>query len=280
MIDFCFALRFDASDIGFHISGHTLSGLEVVCFLVSLLPDHIHPAVVHSTKWILWKPVHESDTSRSPSTLPLSSILSNITSKDVRVFLVTSIFQWNKERFFSRHVHFNSGFHIMTVNEVSWDRPKITLGFTIIPWWVLSWGWRRPFWFFEELLVLLLCLGCPGLKWMFSDLDLLKKKKIDCCICDWEDEMVTLHRRSHFPLHWAFWRGFQTRPPAFQCRRPECLVSRFTAPNWCSLDLSFAEMEWYSTIAPDGITGPLNGIPNRLSYGDFPSSRRSWIFRR
>ena len=51
-------------------------------------------------------------------------------------------------------------------------------------------------------------------------------------------------------------------------------------PNWWILDWSFAEIGWYSTIAPNGITGPLNGIPNRLSYGDFPSDNRSWIFRR
>ena len=39
----CFALRFDASDACLHISGHTLSGLEVVCFLVSFSTDHAHP---------------------------------------------------------------------------------------------------------------------------------------------------------------------------------------------------------------------------------------------
>ena len=38
MAHFCFSLRFAASDICFHISGHTLSGLEVVCFLVNLPP--------------------------------------------------------------------------------------------------------------------------------------------------------------------------------------------------------------------------------------------------
>ena len=44
MANFCFSLRFDASDICFHISGHTLSGLEVVCFLVSLHPDSENPS--------------------------------------------------------------------------------------------------------------------------------------------------------------------------------------------------------------------------------------------
>ena len=34
----------DASDICLLTSGPTLSGLEVVCFLVSLSPDHLHPS--------------------------------------------------------------------------------------------------------------------------------------------------------------------------------------------------------------------------------------------
>ena len=44
MAHFCFSLRFDVSDICFHKSGHTLSGLEVVCFLVSLHPNHVCPS--------------------------------------------------------------------------------------------------------------------------------------------------------------------------------------------------------------------------------------------
>ena len=39
---FCFASFFAASGICFHISGHTLSGLDVACFLVSLSPRTIH----------------------------------------------------------------------------------------------------------------------------------------------------------------------------------------------------------------------------------------------
>ena len=62
---FCFA----ASDINFHISGHTLSGLEVVCFLAILHPDQVYPSGVLSFNKInLVKPVHASDNSFSPST--------------------------------------------------------------------------------------------------------------------------------------------------------------------------------------------------------------------
>ena len=70
----------------------------------------------------------------------------------------------------------------------------------------------------------------------------------------------------------------------------ECLLSKFhrdqlTAknntkeyhfPNWQILVWSLAEIGWHSTIAPKGIIGPLNGSPNRLSCGVFPSARRSW----
>ena len=33
-----------ANTVNFHISGHTSSGREVVCFLVSLAPDHVYPS--------------------------------------------------------------------------------------------------------------------------------------------------------------------------------------------------------------------------------------------
>ena len=36
----------------------------------------------------------------------------------------------------------------------------------------------------------------------------------------------------------------------------------------------------YSTSEPNGTVGPWNGSPKRLSYGVFPSDKRSWMFRR
>ena len=55
----CSAFFFAASDMCFHLSGHTLSGREVVCFLVSLSPDQVYPS---------GNPVHAPDNSFSPST--------------------------------------------------------------------------------------------------------------------------------------------------------------------------------------------------------------------
>ena len=40
----CFAFFFAASHINFYMSAHTSSGREVVCFLVSLTPDHVYPS--------------------------------------------------------------------------------------------------------------------------------------------------------------------------------------------------------------------------------------------
>ena len=65
----CAFFFFAASDINFHISGHTLSGLEVVCFLASLHPDQVYPSGGLSFNKInLVKPVYASDNSFSPST--------------------------------------------------------------------------------------------------------------------------------------------------------------------------------------------------------------------
>ena len=45
---------------------------------------------------------------------------------------------------------------------------------------------------------------------------------------------------------------------------PRNIPGKTQAPNWCSLDWSFAEIGWYSTVAPNGINAPLQSIPNRL----------------
>ena len=50
-------------------------------------------------------------------------------------------------------------------------------------------------------------------------------------------------------------------------------------PNWWIRDWSCGDIGWYSTKETKGIIGPLNGSPKRLSYGVFPSDKRSWIFR-
>ena len=64
VVHLCFAFFFAASDICFHICGHTLAVLEVVCFLVSLSPDHVYPSRGLSVnKKNLVKPAHATDNS-------------------------------------------------------------------------------------------------------------------------------------------------------------------------------------------------------------------------
>ena len=66
---FCSAFRFDASDVCFRKSGHTLSGREFFCFLVGLPLDLVFPSGGLSfNEMNLVKPVHASDDSLSPST--------------------------------------------------------------------------------------------------------------------------------------------------------------------------------------------------------------------
>ena len=71
----------------------------------------------------------------------------------------------------------------------------------------------------EELLVLLLCLGCPGLRWTLSDPDILKEFWLfHLRLGKWN---YHLSLALTLPLHWAFGRGFQIRPsaPILQCLR-------------------------------------------------------------
>ena len=62
----------------------------------------------------------------------------------------------------------------------------------------------------EGYLVLLLCLGCPGLRWMFSDPDLLQ----NFWLFHLRLGMWTFHLSKAFtlPLYWALGRGVQMRP--------------------------------------------------------------------
>ena len=71
-----------------------MSGLDVVCFLVSLSPNHENPSGCFSLNTgNLVKPVHASDNSRSPSTFQKSSIcFSDVKSKVVSVVLVTPMY--------------------------------------------------------------------------------------------------------------------------------------------------------------------------------------------
>ena len=151
------------------------------------------------------------------------------------------VFQWNWEWFWSRHVQFDSGFHMMAINEISWDRPNhfwlhhhtmtslvVELKKTCVT-------------LLKDYLVLLLCLGSPGEKWMFSDPDLLQKFWLSHLRLGMWNFHLSLALT--LPLHWAFGRGVQMRPspPSLQCLRPICLLSRFSCVQYISKEYTWQD---------------------------------------
>ena len=42
------------------------------------------------------------------------------------------VFQWKKSCFFLRHKELNSWFSVMTIDEVTLDRPEVGTGFNVI----------------------------------------------------------------------------------------------------------------------------------------------------
>ena len=182
-----------------------------------------------------------------------------------------------------RHVQFGSGLHVMAAHEISRNRPEIIFSFRIIHRWViLMWGWRRESAWFSSS-------GRSRMK-----VDVLRRWSPPETLA--VPSATGNFKLSHFiGVNTSFalslrtwisdasicsisWMSVIDMSP-FQIP-PACIAYPRNIPNWCNLDRSFAEIGWYSTIAPNGITGPLNGIPNRLSYGVLPSDKRSWMFRR
>ena len=127
----------------------------------------------------------------------------------------------------------------------------------------------------EEFLVLLLVPDDPGLKWMFSD------AVISVIFWLFHLRLGIWSFRSFaaltLPLHRAFWRGIlMRRSPLIlhECLRPQVSFpdstaknawarkkpGKIVAENWCTLHWFFEEIRWSSTIAPNGITGPLKAF--------------------
>ena len=121
--------------------------------------DHENPTGGFSfNKANLVKPVHASDNSRCPSTFQKSSIFVS----SIYIQGNVDVLHRNRKCFFSRHVQFDSGFHMMAINEISCNRPEIILASASSS---LDVGLEmrvRLILFEEEFLVLLLGLGCPG----------------------------------------------------------------------------------------------------------------------
>ena len=94
----------------------------------------------------------------------------------------------------------------------------------------------------EEYLVPLLCQGCPGLRWMVSDFDLLQRVlpfRLRQGIWNFHLSMALT-----LPLHWAFGRGVQMRPsaPILHFLRPQCLLSRILRVQRISTEYTWQDL--------------------------------------
>ena len=188
----------------------------------------------------------------------------------------------------------DSGFNVMAVYEASRHGPEIVYRFTGIRKWVVR-LWKRPFWFSTKIYVTF------SSKWTFPypggcSQVLISSKKFDSSICDWKINFPFSFGKYDLFRNESFWVDFRcvhrlqllkvcdqyvTIPNSLAYNAyPRNNPGKTFLPNWWNLDWSFAEIGWYSTIAPNAITGPLHGSPNRLSKGVFQCARRSWTFRR
>ena len=191
-----------------------------------------------------------------------------------------NVFQWNREWFFSRRVKLwiwvqrdggKWSFLTWTKNHLLLHRPSGSE----------SWGGeggdpsdspRKSLWLSPRI-------GCSRIKMVFSVPDLLQK-------------VWFVHLRLEIWIFHFLWASIvsnssrsaiSTSP--FQILHaykayPRNNPGKTFFPNWWMRDWSFAVIGWYSTNETNGIIGPLNGCPKRLSYAVFPSDKRSWAFRR
>ena len=110
-----------------------------------------------------------------------------------------------------------------------------------------------------------------------------------CTICFWEYDFISLLWR------WFFEDKFLMRPtfPNLPDPQSECLLSKSPRRSIhtqgshqvvlpCQIDEVLIDLalksDDFRQLLQEEL--PLNGSPNRLSYGVFPSGRRSWTFRR
>ena len=111
-----------------------------------------------------------------------------------------NVLQWNREWFFSRRVKFDSGFNVMAVYEVSWHGPKVIYRFTGIRKRVLSWWWKRPFWFSKKVNITLSLNWSMPYQGTCSQV-LISSKGFDSSICDWKNRFSIFFGKYHlFPI--------------------------------------------------------------------------------
>ena len=166
---------------------------------LSLPPDHVYPSSGLSFKKMnLVKPVHASDNFCFSIHVPV--IIWIFLQRYVKWCMSISgnvdVLQRKRKWFFLRHVQFDSGFHVMAINEIFRNRPKVIFSFRIIQCWViLMWGWRRESVCFSSKNFLFLSSFGMIPDWGGWFQTSISSRRVDCSICDWVHENFTSHWR-------------------------------------------------------------------------------------
>ena len=253
---------------------------------------HALEEVSHSITWISWI---------------LSTNLTKFANSRWYAFLAShpDLYEliWSRQCFFSgigiflsaHNTELNSRFNVLTIDRVTFNRPKVSLGFSVIFCFCLL----RPFLFAlkfstESFAPHRLFPPLSG----FSEF-VISDWQFCGAICYWEQDFFSPLWRQHFfcidSSRMDFWcvHVFQSLNVCDQnvsfpnSSRDHCIAEEYAWQDFLTkiggaltCFFFFAEIGKYSTITPKWITGPWNGSPNRLSCGVFPSARRSWTFRR
>ena len=199
------------------------------------------------------------------------------------------VFRWNRECFFAWHVELTSTFILMTRDEILLNRPKVSSGFSVVSWFCRLRPFRFALKFSTEIFTPYRFF--PASEWVLGIRSLsLTISLYHLPLGQWIHLLFLWYQfffRVDSPDASNFSKSSTSAirisrlqiPPAISSY-PRKIPDRTFVPSWWSPDWSRGEIGWYSTIAPKRIIGPLNGSPNRLSSGAFPSARRSWTFRK
>ena len=228
--------------------------------------------------------------------IDIPRIVNTFLSPDVQISMSgpcnINVFQWTGECFLLRHVGLNPKFIVKTIDEVTLDRPEVGTGFSVICWFCRLRLSRFALNFSTEIFTPYKLFHPQRGYSEFA----VSSWQFCCAICNLEYEFIIFLSDQYFlrvDSSRKFWciQLFQIFQVSYsnisfpnslrdQLTPRKNYWKHFLLPNWWILDWSFVEVGWYSTIAPKGIICPPNGCPNRLSYGIFPSAKRSWTFRR
>ena len=149
----------------------------------------------------------------------------------------------------------------MTVNVVPWNGPEIISCFTITRRWVL---WWRPVWFSSKIFPLFSLFRAVPYHGGCSQ-NLISSRQFHFSMLAWISDASIFSKSSMSATKMSplqILHAYKTEP--------RNIPGETFLPNWWSLDRSLADTGSSSIIERNGIIGPLNGLPNRRSWGVLP----------